>query len=76
MKEKEPKWETTTIAVSVHRSDQNALFGENVTHVLLEDEAGGCFVILKQDDIQMRLDIDELVEILRVAKEMQKNYRA
>ena len=69
------KLKTTVLCISVHREDESPIFGENSTHIVLEDEAGGPFIILKQsnnDNLagETRLDIDELELITKVAREM------
>lgn len=72
---------TTIISVSVHNEHQNAIFGEGVTHVILEDEAAGGFIQLKQCDDNsevgsLRLDIDELDAIHDAAHMLLKQYKA
>lgn len=67
------------ITYSIYRGNDNPVFGESVTLVSVDDEAGGAFIILRQlaDDIQpgqVRLDIDELELIYKTAKKMLKNY--
>jgi len=67
----------TIMTVSVHRPDVNPVFGHGVTHVSIDDEAGGSFIILTQfdDNIEpgkVRLDLDELEEIIEVARELLK----
>ena len=63
--------------VSVHTENEDPLFGESATHVCIEDEAGGPFIILKQmnDFIksgEVRLELEELKAITKVADELMK----
>jgi hypothetical protein len=44
------KYKQTIIAISVHAEGVNPIFGEGVTHVQLNDEAGGYFIELRQCD--------------------------
>ena len=61
------------IAVSVYREGESPIFGEHCTRVEIDDEAAGPFIVLKQvgrdkEDVGLlRLDLDELEEITRVA---------
>jgi hypothetical protein len=66
------KYTTTTTEITVHPEEYNPIFGEHVTKIKLDDEAGGAFVLLIQDDQQIRLDFEEFdfvsdaVRILRL----------
>lgn len=67
------KFLTTITKVSIHPVGDNPLFGEGATHVSLEDEAGGPFIIIEQihDNIEpgiIRVDMDELTQIVDAAK--------
>jgi hypothetical protein len=70
----------TPIATSVHLDGDNPIFGESATHICLEDEAGGCaFIVLKQchdliEKGEVRVDLEELELIAKVAKEMVEEY--
>jgi hypothetical protein len=44
------KFKTTTLKVAVHREDVNPVFGEGVTFVSVDDEAGGPFLVIEQHD--------------------------
>jgi len=73
------KLKATPLTVAVHYEKDNPVFGESTTHITLEDEAGGAFIILKQchDQIepgQVRLDMDELELICKIARKMVKAY--
>ena len=70
------KYQTTILQVAIHSENANPIFGEGVTHVKVDDEGGGPFIIIEQDDSefhqkgmnQIRLDYDELQEIQEVIK--------
>lgn len=62
------KFSKTILVISVHSEGDNPVFADSATHVCIEDEAGGPFIILKQvnDQIQpgeVRLDYEELKTI-------------
>ena len=66
---------TTVISMSVHRADKNPIFGEGVTHVSLQDDAGGPFIELRQCDDQsemgmIKLDMEELDAALVAARQL------
>ena len=73
-----PEYKATPLVYAVHRSEQNPVFGETITRVRLDDEAGGGFIVLEQTDSDavIRLDIEELEVILNTAKDLLKNYEA
>lgn len=64
----------TMTQFAIHREDENPVFGDNVTRVALEDEGGGCFLVLSQVDYngenKIRIDFSELDVILKTAKEL------
>lgn len=70
---------TTILKVSIHRAKENANFGEGATHIEVDDEGGGGFVILSQPsnervyDGTLRFDLDELKEIA-IQAEILLNY--
>jgi hypothetical protein len=72
------KYQTLVTAVTVLRSETlnrpNPLFGTEATEVILADEGGGPFLILKGSsdgaDESIRLDVDELDRIATVARKM------
>jgi len=72
------KYQTLVTAVTVLRSEilnrPNPLWGAESTEVVLHDEGGGPFIILKGSsdgaDESIRLDVDELDRIATVARKM------
>jgi hypothetical protein len=73
-------YKTTTLVVSVHPSDCNAIYGTEATHVKLDDEAGGGYIVLEQNREEaepgkVTFDIEELEAILIVARKLVEGYR-
>jgi hypothetical protein len=74
------KYVTTILKVAIHREEENPVFGEGNTYVRIEDEAGGPFIIIEQDDSyneekNIRVDYEELLVIAEAAKMlMQQKY--
>jgi hypothetical protein len=64
----------TIIEVAVHYKQINPIFGEGVTHVRIDDEAAGGFIVLKQDDKELRFDLEELEEVIIAARELLAQY--
>lgn len=69
------KYKSTILSISIHSAEENPIFGEGATHVCLEDEAGGPFIILKQcsDNIeagQVRLSFEELPLIIKAIDQL------
>ena len=67
------------LSISVHREGDNPVFGETVTIVTLDDEAGGPFIRLEQihDSIEpgkLILDLEELELCLKAARKLLKGY--
>ena len=69
------KIRVTPVCVAVHREREHPVFGEGTTHVQIEDEGGGAFVVLRQfgdheKEGEMRFDVDELRVVAREAARM------
>ena len=58
----------TVTEVAIHNDGDSPVFGESVTRVRLEDDAGGAFLVVSQEDRELRLDYDKLVDIIESAK--------
>lgn len=66
---------TTPVALSVHPSDESPVYSERATHVRLEDDGAGPFILLKQCHPEMqpgevRLDLQELEVVLAAAQQL------
>lgn len=69
------KIRVTPLCVAVHREGESPVFGEGTTHVQIEDEGAGAFVILRQfgdheKEGELRFDSDELQVVTREAARM------
>ena len=65
----------TPIGMSVHLPDESPIFGDDATHVLIDDDAAGPFIVLRQFGTEakvgeVRLDIAELEAVLRAARRL------
>lgn len=65
----------TILAISVHKSNESANFGEGATHVCIDDEGGGPYLILKQsndwsENGEIRLEFEELPLIVEAANQL------
>jgi hypothetical protein len=72
-------YKVTELMVSVHASSDNPIFGDTATHIRIEDEAGGGFVVLTQTNEvnkpgELRFDIDELHIIYSEAVKLMAQY--
>jgi hypothetical protein len=65
---------TIPLKYSVFGKNDNPIFGEFATHISIDDEAAGGFIVLEQfpDDghQKIKLDLPELEEILRLANKL------
>ena len=80
------KYTTTTMSIAIHPETENPVYGELVTTVTLDDEAGGAFLLIKQVDPvtgtmnRIRVDFDEFdvvadaVRILRLEAKRTKGF--
>lgn len=70
------KLKVTPILVAVHNINDNPFFGDTTTFIRLVDEGGGKFIQLEQPATDfgeggvLRLNIEELEQILKVAKQL------
>jgi quinol monooxygenase YgiN len=57
---------------------ENPIFGESITHVSIDDDAAGGYIVLEQFSDEgaqkIKLDLPELEEILRLANKLIKAY--
>ena len=64
---------TTPIKVAVHRRGDNPIFGECATHVSVDDEAAGPFIVLESNaghESGLRIDPDELEAVVVAARQL------
>ena len=65
----------TPIGMSVHLPDESPIFGEDATHVLIDDDAAGPYLVLRQYGREakvgeVRLDLAELEAVMRAARRL------
>ncbi len=62
------------VAVNIYREGKNAIYGEDVTTLSLDDESVGGFFDIRQEQGQISLNLEE-IEIIHIqAKAMLKDY--
>lgn len=44
------KYKTKILSVSVYQEDENPFFGEGATHIRLDDEGAGEFIVMSQSN--------------------------
>ena len=69
----------TPLGTSVHQHDENPIYGETATHVLLDDDAAGAYFVLKQAGEhakagEVRLTMEELEAVYQAAQDLLENY--
>lgn len=66
------------IKYSVFPDNSNPIFGEGTTHISVDDEAAGGYIVIEQfpdeGEQKIRLDLPELEEILRLANKLMVAY--
>lgn len=60
------------IKYHIFNENDNMIFGESVIEVSIDDEAAGPFIVIQQDDRQIRLDLDEIPVLFEVINKMLK----
>ena len=60
----------TITAIVVHPPDLNPVFAPGVITVRLDDEAGGPFVALEQDDQQVRVCFEEVEALVQAISQL------
>jgi hypothetical protein len=69
-------WKTTVMCYSVHTDDDSPVFGETATHVRLDDEAAGPYIVISQANNpepkmgEISLVLDELEQVLICARKL------
>lgn len=71
-------YKTVPLKYSMFYDKDNPVFGESATHISIEDEAGGSYIVLEQfpDDgpQKLKFDLPELEELLRIANKLMSEY--
>jgi hypothetical protein len=67
----------TVSEIKVHKENENPIFGESVTSIKLDDEGGGMFVKIIQDNgtqmNEIRFDFNEIEYILKAIEILKEN---
>ena len=69
------EYKTTITQVTIHKSDDNPVFGESATRIKLEDEGAGRYLVIEQDESSIRLDPEELDLIIAEAKKLMAQFQ-
>jgi hypothetical protein len=68
------KYAKTILKMSIHREEVNPVYGEGNTYLSVEDEAGGPFLLIEQDNdgdvSSVRIDYEEFLVVAEAASEM------
>lgn len=66
------------IKYSIFEDKDNPIFGESATHISVDDEAGGGFIVLEQfpdeGHQKIRLTLEEVEELHRLANKLITTY--
>jgi len=74
------KYKSTILKIAIHTENMNPIFGESVTHVGVDDDAGGPFLVLSQcnDEIkegEVRVDFEEFEQIYLASKTLMAQFK-
>lgn len=69
------KYRTTTLSVAIHPPGENPMFSDAATHVSIEDEGGGPFLVIRQQVDhpragEVRLDANELDQVIEAGRQL------
>lgn len=74
------KLRSMTMEKSIYPSGSNPVYGEDVTKIRVDDEAGGGFLVISQStdagQSAIRLTVEELSLINQIGREMMDDYNA
>jgi len=65
---------STILKISIHRDNINPVFGEGATHVSIDDEGGGGFIVIENGEGKLRLELNELELITKTARKLLNQY--
>ncbi len=69
---------TIPLKYSVFPKDENPLFSEFATHISIDDDAAGAYIVIEQFPDEgcqtIKLDLPELEELLRLANKLMAAY--
>ena len=64
----------TPVKYNLSTQKDNPIFGDSVTSVEIVDEAGGAFILISQDDDELRFNFDEFHYLAEMIKQMEETY--
>lgn len=69
------KLQSTIMKISIHLENDSPVFGESATHVSVDDESGGTFLVIEQhyDDSKVgtvRMCVEELEAVMKAARKL------
>jgi len=64
----------TPVKYNLSTQKDNPIFGDSVTSVEIEDEAGGAFIVLSQNSNVLRFNFDEFYYLAEMVKQMEETY--
>ena len=64
----------TPVKYNLSTQEDNPIFGDSVTSVEIEDEAGGAFIVLSQNSNVLRFNFDEFYYLAEMVKQMEDVY--
>lgn len=71
-------YKTIPLKYSVFPEKENPIFGEFSTHISIEDEAAGGYIVIEQFPDEgkqtIKLELPELEELLRLANKLMATY--
>ena len=68
------EYKTTTTQITIHRKDENAVFGESAIRIKIEDEGAGGYLVIEQDESSIRVDPEELELIILEARKIMAQF--
>jgi hypothetical protein len=63
-------YKTTITEITTHPEQVNPIYAGSATRVRLEDEGGGAFIVLQQNDQKVCLDPEELPLVMAAAQQL------
>ena len=70
---------TAVMAMSIYYDDESPVYGERSIHIKIDDESGGSFFVVTQNDErsktgEIRLEVGEIEKLAQLARQMMKGY--
>jgi hypothetical protein len=69
-------WKTTGMSYAVHLDHESPVFGESVTHVRIDDEAAGPYIVISQTTNpeakpgEVAFELEQLEQVLMCARRL------